>query len=622
MSIVLERVTKRMGTLRVVDDVSLEIADGELFVLLGASGSGKSTLLRLVAGLILPDGGRILLRGRDVTALPAQARGTGFVFQNYSLFRHMTVADNVEFGLRIRGVASAERAEKRDELLDLVELAGLGDHLPAQLSGGQRQRVALARALAYEPSVLLLDEPFGALDARIRAQLRRSLREVQDRLRTTTILVTHDQEEAFDLGDRIGIIERGELLEVNTPEGLYARPRSLFAATFVGSGTVLAGRAVAGMVQFGQHRLPIPAGVPFQEGTPLPVLVRPERVALDAAPPDDGRPVLGQGVVIEDSFMGGQRRLRLRIPRILGCRQLAPRTPFGEAGILVDAVVPAEVPVPSAQPWVSIRDWHVLERTVPDILVCAVGEGGNVPVQLIRSFAEALRATVTVLGVAEHPADAARVEQVLERFGEALEGRDATRQMVHGLLAEQILAEQSESGHELTILAVNSGDPANSRPLDALVNEVVGSNHGPVLVAKRDRPIARSVLICTAAGEPGKGDVFLGGLIARRLGLSVTLLYVAVRDGSPNERVRTHLDRANAALAALDVACEVHVRPAATAAEGILAEVREDRDRFDLVVVGGHGPQLRSGWSRDNVTLQVVAGCDLPVLVVPTEWAG
>src|SRR4029453_17210874 len=226
MSIVLEQLSKRYEGYPVVNNVSLEVADSEFFVLLGPSGSGKSTILRMIAGLAGIDAGRVVLHGRDVTLQPPQQRGTGFVFQNYALFRHMSVAENVEFGLRLRKVAAAPRRRKRDELLELVGLAGLGGRLPRQLSGGQQQRVALARALAHEPKVLLLDEPFGALDVKIRTQLRRSLREIQRKLRVTAILVTHDQEEAFELADRIGVLERGRLLEVGTAETLYAQPKS------------------------------------------------------------------------------------------------------------------------------------------------------------------------------------------------------------------------------------------------------------------------------------------------------------------------------------------------------------------------------------------------------------
>src|SRR3954451_16473701 len=221
MSIVLEDLTKRYGGHPVVSSVSLEVGDGELFVLLGSSGSGKSTLLRMIAGLSEVDAGRVMLRGRDVTDLPPAARGVGFVFQSYALFRGMPVAENVEFALAVRGVPAAQRRRRRDELLELVGLSGLGGRMPRQLSGGQQQRVALARALAHEPEVLLLDEPFGALDAKIRLQLRQNLREIQQRLNLTTILVTHDQDEAFELADRIGIIEQGRLLEVGTPSELY-----------------------------------------------------------------------------------------------------------------------------------------------------------------------------------------------------------------------------------------------------------------------------------------------------------------------------------------------------------------------------------------------------------------
>ena len=212
MSIVLEGLTKRYDGHPVVNNVSLEVGDGEFFVLLGSSGSGKTTILSLIAGLTEVDAGRILLHGRDVTYLPSQQRKVGFVFQNYALFQYMTVAENIEFGLAIRKTPVAERRRRRDELLELVGLAGLGARMPRQLSGGQQQRVALARALAYQPDVLLLDEPLGALDAKIRVELRRSLRAIQHQLGIATILVTHDQEEAFDLADRIGVMSFGRLL--------------------------------------------------------------------------------------------------------------------------------------------------------------------------------------------------------------------------------------------------------------------------------------------------------------------------------------------------------------------------------------------------------------------------
>ncbi len=197
MSIILEQLTKHYDGLPVVNDVSLEVTDGEFFVLLGSSGSGKTTILSMIAGLTPVDSGRILLHGRDVTRIPARERKVGFVFQHYALFQHMSVADNVAFGLRVRKAPLARRRQRVEELLELVGMTGLGSRMPHQISGGQQQRVALARALAFQPEVLLLDEPLGALDAKIRVDLRRTLRAIQRELGVTTILVTHDQDEAF-----------------------------------------------------------------------------------------------------------------------------------------------------------------------------------------------------------------------------------------------------------------------------------------------------------------------------------------------------------------------------------------------------------------------------------------
>ena len=239
MSIVLEHLTKSYGGLSVVRDVSLEIGDGELCVFLGPSGSGKSTILRIVAGLTDSDSGRVLLHGRDVTRVPPQKRGVGFVFQHYALFRHMTIAENVEFALRVRRVAPAERAQRRDELLEMVGLGGYGTRRPDQLSGGQQQRVALARALAHRPEVLLLDEPFGALDARIRAEIRSTVRRIQRELGVTMIFVTHDQEEAFELADRIAVLNHGRLLERGSPRELYLHPSTEFTATFLGTANLV-----------------------------------------------------------------------------------------------------------------------------------------------------------------------------------------------------------------------------------------------------------------------------------------------------------------------------------------------------------------------------------------------
>jgi sulfate transport system ATP-binding protein len=234
VSIIVRNVSKRFGEFRALDDVSLEVPGGSLTALLGPSGSGKSTLLRIVAGLELPDAGAIELAGEDATALTPQRRGVGFVFQHYAAFKHMTVRENVAFGLRVRKRQKTEIAARVDELLALVQLQGFGHRYPAQLSGGQRQRMALARALAPEPKVLLLDEPFGALDANVRAELRDWLRRLHDEVHVTTVFVTHDQQEAMEVADQIAVLDHGRLEQVGPPRELYDEPASAFVMRFVG----------------------------------------------------------------------------------------------------------------------------------------------------------------------------------------------------------------------------------------------------------------------------------------------------------------------------------------------------------------------------------------------------
>jgi sulfate/thiosulfate transport system ATP-binding protein len=229
-----DAVNKRFGDYQALQDVSLEVPEGSLTALLGPSGSGKSTLLRVIAGLEAPDTGRVVIDGEDATPLPAQRRGIGFVFQHYAAFKHMTVRENVAFGLRIRKRPKAQIEAKVDELLGIVGLKGHHSRYPSQLSGGQRQRMALARALAIEPRVLLLDEPFGALDAKVRADLRAWLRRLHDEVHVTTVLVTHDQEEAMEVADRIAVINEGRLEQVGAPRELYERPANGFVMSFLG----------------------------------------------------------------------------------------------------------------------------------------------------------------------------------------------------------------------------------------------------------------------------------------------------------------------------------------------------------------------------------------------------
>ncbi len=431
MSIALQNVTKRYAGQTVVDRVSLEVQTGELFVLLGASGSGKSTVLRLISGLLPPDEGAIHLGGRDVTALPPQKRDVGFVFQNYSIFRHMTVAENIEFGLRIRKVPAPERETRREELLDLVGLGGLGSRYESQLSGGQLQRVALARALAYRPAVLLLDEPFGALDVKIRAQLRQNLKQIQKTLGVTTILVTHDQEEGFELGQRIGVIERGRLLEVGEPEDLYTHPRSLFAATFLGGGTILVGRCRSERVELGPLTLPIPPDVPHDEGDRVRVLFRPEQVRLEGTEPPPSAAVLGRGELIGENFAGSSRRVRLRLPPLPGTRQLSPALPFGEDALLIDAAVPVDGRPVAKQPWVVLEQWHILRQPTPRLLVCDAGEGPASALAITPPLLAALDGVATVLGVAAGSGDQDALRETLARRAARSGARGRARARAH-----------------------------------------------------------------------------------------------------------------------------------------------------------------------------------------------
>jgi sulfate transport system ATP-binding protein len=239
MSILVRNATRRFGDFTALDDVSVEIPSGSLTALLGPSGSGKSTLLRVIAGLERPDAGSVEIDGRDATNLAPQRRGVGFVFQHYAAFKHMTVRENVAFGLKVARRPKAEIRARVEELLELVQLPGLADRYPSQLSGGQRQRMALARSLAVQPSVLLLDEPFGALDARVRKELRAWLRHLHDEVHVTTVFVTHDQEEAMEVADRIVVMNAGRIEQVGGPRDLYEHPANAFVMGFVGPVTRL-----------------------------------------------------------------------------------------------------------------------------------------------------------------------------------------------------------------------------------------------------------------------------------------------------------------------------------------------------------------------------------------------
>jgi sulfate/thiosulfate transport system ATP-binding protein len=247
MSIQIQNVFKNFGSFAALTDINLEIPSGGLLALLGPSGSGKTTLLRIIAGLELADRGEILHDGEDISSYSARDRKVGFVFQHYALFRHMTIADNIGYGLRVRGVKKSERDVRVDELLKLIRLDGLGGRYPSQLSGGQRQRVALARALAARPSVLLLDEPFGALDAKVRTELRQWLRKLHEEIQVTSVFVTHDQEEAFEVADHVVVMNHGKIEQVGSPAEVFEKPANAFVMDFLGNVNVFNGRVQRGV---------------------------------------------------------------------------------------------------------------------------------------------------------------------------------------------------------------------------------------------------------------------------------------------------------------------------------------------------------------------------------------
>jgi sulfate transport system ATP-binding protein len=381
MSITLDQITKRYQGAPVVNDVSLDIGNGEFFVLLGPSGSGKSTLLRAVAGLTGIDHGRISLHGRDVTHVAARQRGVGLVFQNYALFRHMTVADNIEFALRVRRMKASLRRERRKELLRLVALEGMDDRLPSQLSGGQQQRVAVARALAHKPEVLLLDEPFGALDAKIREELRRTIREVQRELGITTVLVTHDQEEAFALADRIGIMNLGRLLEMGRPEDLYARPATRFVATFLGAANLVLARLTARGICVGGDPVTALGSTlaPAARDHEVVAVLRPEDIEIAPGRQELRSNFLGLGTVEQLLFVGANERLRVRLNNAASAGQVVTSADSNAAEALLEVTRTQHdrrnYPVTTGQAvTLGVRRLHVLATPLSSFTACATSE--------------------------------------------------------------------------------------------------------------------------------------------------------------------------------------------------------------------------------------------------------
>jgi sulfate transport system ATP-binding protein len=630
MSIVLENLTKRYDGHPVVNNVSLEIADGEFFVLLGSSGSGKTTVLSLIAGLAGLDHGRILLHGRDVTQLPTQQRRVGFVFQNYALFQYMTVAENVEFGLSIRKAPSSERKRKRDELLEMVGLAGLGNRMPRQLSGGQQQRVALARALAYGPDVLLLDEPLGALDAKIRIELRRNLKTIQRKLGIATIFVTHDQEEAFDMADRVGVMSFGRLIEVGTPAELYQRPQTEFVASFLGTANLLVGQVSPQGVKVGPVEFPMTGGRPVSPFDPEPgqqvervqVLFRPEDVALAPQPEALGCPNLGQAEVEEISFAGAYERLRLRLPPLPGVRPISPPVSFGASTILVDATRSPEQAsrfplIEGDQAWVGVHRIHALAHPGLSFLIVTDGSlRSQAAIQLGGQLARLAHARVTLLGVGAKP-------EVLEPHLQ-----EARKQLGSGLAA-------LESRTSLESPAQAVARAVEKQPVDlvimgfsaqediSLAENILRSGEHHLLLAPAPQATPCKALVCVTSGEPGKDDVLFAGRLIRHIGAEATLMSVLPAEYMESDlarRTERFLAGGVQTLSILGVQAETRMR-AGHPIEEITSEMKGGG--YDLLVMGAPlargGRQLSLSGVVENVLRQVN---ETAMLIIRSHFVG
>lgn len=594
MSIAVDRLTKRYGGVTVVDDVTLAIATGELCVLLGPSGSGKSTLLRMIAGLVPVDGGRVHLHGRDITDLSPKDRGIGFVFQHYALFGHMTVADNVEFALWVQKVPAAQRRERCEELLQLVGLSGFAGRYPRQLSGGQQQRVALARALAHRPDVLLLDEPFGALDARIRLDLRLALRTIQRELGLTTVFVTHDQEEAFELADRLAVLHEGRLLEVGDPRDLYRRPRSPFVATFLGAANLVIGEAREASIHLGQVALPAPAGLPVTaHPRRIQVLFRPEDVELSDQPRGE-HPRIGQGMVAQQSYVGAHERLRMHLPPLERVRGVAPTPPFGGGYLPVDAIRPqhAATTLPLGvgdAAWVAVRRFHVLAPANLRLLLTAEPVAAGTAAPVVRAAHDLANDLAARLG----------------------------GDLAH--LTGPSLDAETESGAEGFEIAVLGLDQQQLEPVTAGLN--AARHH--LLLVPGPAAIPTRILIAVAVGEPGKADVRFSERLAWQLGAEATVMTV-LPAGQRGQKTPGHVDRFLSgcvrALAERGVTARALVRRGAVVEE-IHAELAEGA--HDLLVIGAPLPVTGQPTRFEGVVarlLQPPPRC--PLLIVQRQTRG
>ena len=622
MSILLENVSKRYGQQTVVNNVSLEIKDGEFFVLLGSSGSGKTTVLNIIAGLASADEGCVLLHDRDVTDLPTQKRNVGFVFQSYALFEYMTVAENIEFGLQIRKAPKKERQAKRDELLELVGLVGLGERMPKQLSGGQQQRVALARALALEPDVLLLDEPLGALDAKIRTELRRSLKAIQRQLGVATILVTHDQEEAFDLADRIGVMSYGRLIEVGTPRELYMHPQTEFVASFLGTANILLGKNEKEHVQIGPHVFGLTEeATKFSTDGRVQVVFRPEDVALACTKSELDCTPLGEGIVTGMGFNGPTERIRLELPSIPGVRAIAPAIPFGSQSIVIEATRPPEqaAAFPLAvndKAWVGIRRLHALSHPGLNFLVVTDGSlRSQSALSLGGYLARMSHARMTLLGVGKD-------ETLLDSYLQ-----DARKRLGNGMASIQVRTDSSPTPNAIAeSIRHNPVDLVilGWRPVEGIgfAEQILQAGDHHLLLAAHPGARFEKALVCAASGEPGKDDVLFAGRLLRHVGAQAKLLTV-INGVHSTEYQRQHVERfmdgGKHSLEMFGVPTESEIRMGNPPTE-IVEQMQSGE--FDLVILGAPLPNREGRVSLTKIVENVMKNAgNCSLLIVRSHYS-
>lgn len=359
-------ISKRFGKTSVLENISFDVAEGEVLVLLGASGSGKTTILRVIAGLEMPYTGKVILHGKDVTELPARERGVGVIFQSYALFPKMTVEKNIGYGLRIRKRPRKEIRKTVEELLSLVQLTEHRKKYPSQLSGGQQQRVAIARTLAYKPEVLLFDEPFGALDTQTRVHLRREIRALLKKVSVPAIFITHDQEEALELGDRVAVLNVGHIEQIGTPFEIYNHPATEYVATFLGAANVLEGMVRKDALEIGAVQIPATLDQErFKLGDCVKVVFRPEDISLSRS--DFLRPgvvKISSAIIEEIAFVGAYERVRLQLEPAGAEECKTDQTPYYLTTETPDRPIPKSIIATRPKPEATATRFHIGERVV------------------------------------------------------------------------------------------------------------------------------------------------------------------------------------------------------------------------------------------------------------------